>query len=110
MTFLLILCFPPVLLKADVVAKRMKGKTQWIRIESLAGEPCKIKPFIEGEISIHKNGKTEQFNVNKDDIIDVELKEGEEAFIYAGNKVHDFTISPVHINENEYNFWGVKAK
>ena len=93
-----------------VSAKRMKGKTQWIRIESLAGEPCKIKPFIEGEISIHKNGKTEQFNVNKDDIIDVELKEGEEAFIYAGNKVHDFTISPVHINENEYNFWGVKAK
>ena len=92
-----------------ISASRKVGITQWVRIKSLAGEPCKIRPSIQGEISIDINGQITQMNVNKDEIIEIELKIGEEAFIYAGNRVHDLTISPVHINEGEYNFWGVKA-
>ena len=93
----------------QVSASRKEGTTQWVNIKSLAGEPCRIRPSIQGEISIVKNGHTVQKNVNKNEIIEIELKKGEEAVIYAGKIVPDLTVSPVHINEGEYNFWGVKA-
>jgi hypothetical protein len=35
-----------------VSAKRSNGKTQWIRIKSLAGEPCFVKHDIEGPLRI----------------------------------------------------------
>ena len=92
-----------------VSASRKEGTTQWVCVKSLAGEPCRIRPSIQGEISIVKNGQTVQRSVNKNEIIEIELKKGEEALIYAGKKVPDLTVSPVHINEGEYNFWGVKA-
>ena len=92
-----------------VSASRNEGTTQWVSIKSLAGEPCRIRPSIQGEISIVKNGKTVQKNVNKDEIIEIELKKGEGAIIIAGNEVPDLTIRPAQINEGEYNFWGVKA-
>lgn len=92
-----------------VSASRKAGQTQWVRVKSLAGEPCKIRPSMQGKISIDMNGQTVQKSVNKNEIIEIELKKGEEAIIYAGNEVPDLTISPVHINEGEYNFWGVKA-
>lgn len=93
-----------------VSASRKEGTTQWIHIKSLAGEPCRIRPSIQGEISIVKNGKTTQKNIAKNEIIEIELKKGEEVVIYAGNKVPDLIISPAQINEGEHNFWGVKAQ
>ncbi len=92
-----------------VSASRKEGTTQWVNIKSLAGEPCRIMSSIQGEISIVKNGQTIKQNVNKDEIIEIELKKGEEAVIYAGKIVPDLTVIPVHINKGEYNFWGVKA-
>ena len=92
-----------------VSASRKAGQTQWVHLKSLAGEPCKIRPSIHGEISIVINRKTVQKIVNKDEIIEIELNKGEEAFIFPGIKVPDLAINPVHINEGEYNFWGVKA-
>ncbi len=93
-----------------VSASRKESKTQWVKIKSLAGEPCRIRSSIYGEISIVKNGQTSQQNVSKKEIIEIELKKGEEAVIYAGNKAPNLTISPVHINEEDHNFWGVKTQ
>ncbi|MDB4582023.1 hypothetical protein N9164_02605 [Draconibacterium sp.] len=92
-----------------VSASRKAGQTQWVRIKSLAGEPCNIRTSIPGEISIVKNRKTVKRNISKDEIIEIKLKKGEEAVIYSGNKITDLTVSPVQINKGEYNFWGVKA-
>lgn len=36
-----------------VSAKREEGKTQWVRIKSLAGEPCRVRPGMDGVIGIH---------------------------------------------------------
>ena len=93
-----------------VSASRKEGQTQWVLVKSLAGEPCRLKPSIEGEICIVKNGQTVQKSLNKDETIDIVLKKGEEALIYTGNEVPDLTISMVHIKESESNFWGVKAR
>lgn len=35
-----------------VSARREGGLTQWVRIKSLAGEPCRVRPGIEGEMDI----------------------------------------------------------
>ena len=33
-----------------VSAARKDGKTQWVRVKSLAGERCRIRPGLEGEV------------------------------------------------------------
>ena len=38
-----------------VSANRSAGKTKWIRIRSLAGEPCVVKPGIDGTIRLEGN-------------------------------------------------------
>jgi hypothetical protein len=35
-----------------ISAKRSAGKTEWVRIHSLAGEPCLVQPAIDGPIRI----------------------------------------------------------
>ena len=35
-----------------VSAKRTGGETEWVRIKSLAGEPCRVRPSIEGAIRL----------------------------------------------------------
>ena len=44
-----------------VSAKRSGGRTQWVRIRSLAGEPCRVRPGIAGEI-IAKGNRPIQFH------------------------------------------------
>jgi len=63
------------------------GTTQWLRIKSLAGEPCKIRPSIQGEIRIDKNGQITQMNVNKDEMLEIELKKGEGRSFMPGIKL-----------------------
>jgi len=62
-----------------VSAERKEGKTQWIRIKSLAGAPCRIKPGIEGEILTE--GKLTQLAPGE---YSLDLKKGEEV-ILRGN-------------------------
>jgi len=92
-----------------VSASRKAGQTQWVRVKSLAGEPCNIRPSLEGEISIVKNGITLQKNIAKNETLAINLKKDEEVFIYKGKKAPDFTVNPVYISNEKHNFWGVKA-
>ena len=58
-----------------VSAARSGGKTRWIFIESLAGEPCRIKTDLHnGEIFV--DGKPADLNVSKDGILMPELSRG----------------------------------
>ena len=92
-----------------VSASRKGGTTQWVRIKSLAGEPCKIRPSMEGDIRIVRDGQTVRKRITKDEVVKIELETGEEAIIYAETNVPNLTISPVPIND-EANSWGVKAE
>lgn len=35
-----------------VSAKRMAGVTEWVRIKSLAGEPCRVRPGLNRDVRI----------------------------------------------------------
>jgi len=59
-----------------VSAKRSQGKTQWVKIKSLAGEPCKIKidfkPETQSKLTLNiveKNIYTIQLQKNEEIIL-----------------------------------------
>jgi len=88
-----------------VSAVRKDGKTQFICIESLAGEPCTVMTDIEGEIRIVGNT---QVNLEKSapDTIELDLKKGEQVILYGGNELPDLTIEPVEAEGSLSNYYG----
>ena len=89
-----------------VSAVRTAGKTQFIRIRSLEGEPCKIKSDFPDEV---KFIGPESVNIRKvDGRIELNLKKGEEAVLYTGKKPGSFVISALPSNRVAINSWGVR--
>jgi hypothetical protein len=88
-----------------VSASRRDGKTQWIRIESLAGEPCRLRCDInelqaDRDIAITKldNG-----------VVEIGLNKGESVVLYARGreKQPDVVIEPVAAQEGRTNTFGL---
>jgi hypothetical protein len=94
-------------LRADgaflVSAKRQQGATQFVRVESLAGESCKIKTGINGPI---KSQGSRAFTVTDlgNGVVGVDLKKGEWVVLYAGSSL-SLTIEPVPVLDRT-NYWG----
>ncbi|MCH7226105.1 glycosyl hydrolase family 95 catalytic domain-containing protein [Haloferula sp. A504] len=63
-----------------VSAKRSKGKTEWIRIRSLAGEPCRVRPGMEGEIMAEGPGNPQPVQVAPG-VYELQLERGEEVML-----------------------------
>lgn len=64
-----------------VSAKRTDGQTKWVRIKSLAGESCRVKPGIEGKVRIKSNGQHKLKKVSPG-IYDIDMKKGDEVLLY----------------------------
>ncbi|KAA9041196.1 alpha-L-fucosidase [Ginsengibacter hankyongi] len=88
-----------------ISAVRNDGKTKFIQVKSLAGEPCKIKLDLSANIKLI-GPKTANMHL-ENGLIELTLKKGEEAIIYAGKKPESFEISPVPEKPGEMNSWGV---
>jgi len=69
-----------------VSAELKMGVTQWVRIKSLAGEPCRVRPGLDGDVKFFgaRKFKTRQLS---DGIYEVDLKKGEEVLLYAGDVI-----------------------
>ena len=68
-----------------VSARREAGRTTWIRIKSLAGEPCRVRHGIEGEIQIElPAGRS--WTETSPGIHEIELRKNEEARIVPAGK------------------------
>jgi hypothetical protein len=63
-----------------VSAKRSKGKTEWIRIRSLAGETCRVRPGMEGEIMAKGPGNPQPVQVAPG-VYELQLERGEEVML-----------------------------
>ncbi len=89
-----------------ISAVRREGKTSWIRVESLAGEPCCLKtdlgPEVHGAVSEGREVSVDE----KEGILRLDLKEGEEIFLFAGEEKPDFVIEPVKAQRHMRNFFG----
>ena len=89
-----------------VSAARQQGKTQFIHIQSLAGEPCRIKnDFTEPVKCIGPD--TANFR-EQDGVIQLDLKRGEAAVLSSGKTPPSLSIAPLPSKPEQMNAWGLK--
>ena len=89
-----------------VSAVRRGGKTRFIRIASLAGEPCRLKADLLAprqtvstrEIPIRPIGDAEW---------EIDLKKGEEVVLYDGNESPDLIVAPLKSKPGQLNYYGL---
>lgn len=89
-----------------ISAVRREGKTSWIRVESLAGEPCCLKTDLGPEVHGADSEGREVSVDEKEGILRLDLKEGEEIFLFADEEKPDFVIEPVKAQRHLRNFFG----
>ena len=89
-----------------VTAKRKAGKTIYVRVESLAGEPCKILPGVENYI--FTSSRPMKPVALADGVVSLPLAKGDWAEFRAKGET-DFTIAPV-VPVGPTNPWGTIKK
>jgi hypothetical protein len=87
-----------------VSASRRKGKTQWVRIESLAGEPCRVLTDIASPVA----DRFPDVGVAKDGTMELPLKKGETVTLYpSGQPKPELTVAAVEKQEGQSNYYGL---
>ena len=89
-----------------VSAVRTGGKTRWLRIKSLAGEPCRVKVAFEGPVHATSDRPMEVKTILPG-LYEVPLLKGEEVVLYAGEKPAEFKVEPVPV-QGGVNYYGLK--
>ena len=87
-----------------VSAVRQGGRTQWVRVQSLAGEPCRIKPALTGEVRA-----TMPLKKLADGSYELALKKGEAALLSTGAQPPAATVQALPADPAMCNFYGLKA-
>ena len=89
-----------------VSAKRSGGKTLFIGIKSLAGEPCRIKTDLAEPIVAEGVESSSVRHANG--VIEIDLKQGEEVVLRTQSISPPFKISPITNQSGGINAWGAK--
>ena len=78
----------------QVSAQRLNGKTVFVRIKSLKGEPCVLIPGLEADVKVagDRTFTLEKLAAGR---YSLDLKQGEEAILWSGDAMPDLTISPI---------------
>jgi hypothetical protein len=88
-----------------VSAVRKDGRTKWVRIKSLAGEPCKLKPNFGGQFFV--SDASVNIREIKPGVFELDLKKNQEVVLYQDEKSL-VPAAPVAIPQEKANFWGLK--
>jgi len=88
----------------EVSAVRKDGVTQFVRIKSLAGEPCRLKADLKMQRleGIPKSAAT----TTKDGVLEINMKKGQEVVLYGPSVDHDM-IKPVDALPKNCNIFGL---
>ncbi len=86
-----------------ISAVRRNGKTKWIRVESLAGEPCRLKCDIEKLDADHDVSIKPAAN----GAVDIGLKKGESVILYPAGQKTDAIVEPVAAQNDRTNTFGL---
>lgn len=84
-----------------VSANRKNGSTEWIEIESLAGEPCILQHGFKREFNV-SGAKIKKIDAKSCRVF---LKKGEKALLYVDDSPLD--VVPIIVPEGAYNFYGL---
>jgi hypothetical protein len=88
-----------------VTAVRKGGKTQWVRIKSLAGEPCVVKLDFTDKVQVSDSSVA--VREVKPQYYELALAKGQEVLLYTDAQAVQ-PIKPAAIPNNAENFWGIK--
>jgi alpha-L-fucosidase 2 len=84
-----------------VSARRSAGRTQWVRIKSLAGEPCRVRPNMPGEIRVTGSRRFQcnqvspgfyQIDLKKDEVVTLQSA-GDSSYHPATHRSGSMTTS-----------------
>ncbi len=89
-----------------VSAVRREGQTRFVRILSLAGEPCRLKADFGGPVKTINTDKT-RVTTADDTEWALELEKGEEIILYTGDEAPDLTMAPLAPNPDQLNYYGL---
>ncbi|WP_261381507.1 glycosyl hydrolase family 95 catalytic domain-containing protein [Paenibacillus cremeus] len=85
----------------SVSAVRRDGRTAWIRVRSLAGEPCRIQTGWSGTVRWQVVGGGDEgseysaeLSGSDGGVIQLELRRGEEAILYPGDTMPELVVRP----------------
>ncbi len=90
-----------------VSAVRREGHTQWVRVQSLAGEVCRIRPNLPGPVRVAGDRQFAIRNLG-DGLYELDLRRGEQAVLYSGDSVPELIVAPLPAKEGESNYYGLK--
>ncbi len=90
-----------------VSARRQDGKTSWIRIKSLAGEPCRIKTGLPATMTVRINGKPGKARALGGGVFELPLAKGDAAVLTETPRVAPVVTT---LPSSVANPWGVKNK
>jgi alpha-L-fucosidase 2 len=91
-----------------VSAVRKGGKTQFVRVKSLAGEPCNLVPGnLSGPFDVQSltGGTAPAFTTNSDGSLSITLAKGDDVVIITKGSTPDLTIAPTAGDGKRY--WGL---
>jgi hypothetical protein len=91
-----------------VSAVRRGGKTQWIRIESLAGEPCRVKCDMADFGALSITSRDIMLKKLGNGVTEVDLRKGEWVLLVSPSARPETFIEPVAAQQNRVNSYGVK--
>jgi hypothetical protein len=88
-----------------VSAVRREGRTRWVRVESLAGEPCRIKADFTGPVKVVAD-RGLAVRMLPEGVLELDLRKGEAAVLYAGNTRPPLNVEPVASQSGIANWFG----
>lgn len=74
-----------------VSAQRKAGATQWVWIKSLAGEPCRVRPGLNGKVRVQGSRQLKLEQVSPG-LYEIDLKKGDQVLLYSGDNAPKATI------------------
>jgi hypothetical protein len=88
-----------------VSAVRRDGQTRWVRIESLAGEPCRVKADFTGPVQVLADRKIASKTL-PDGTLELDLRRGEAAVLCSDRSQPQLVVDPVAAQPGRSNWYG----
>jgi hypothetical protein len=92
-----------------VSARREGGRTQWVQITSLAGEPCRVEPNLPGTVRIAGGNSSVKITERGSGIYDLSLAKGQTVVLAGDETPGPMVIEAMPAQAGRSNTFGLNA-
>ena len=87
-----------------VSASRAGGKTRWIKIESLAGEPCRVRPGFDAAPAVDSGPTGVSLKDLGDGLYEIDLKKGQTVVLKPAGSDVRLDLKPIELSSPRHVF------